>query len=590
MAKLFPPTTCRRAALALVACGVLALLTLAGQYGAPGSLLPHGYCFTWNPVLLWTHVASDAVIGLAYVSIPLTLLHLVRRRADMPFNWIVLLFATFIVSCGATHWIEVWTVWHPDYWLAGAVKVVTAIASVLTAAALVHLVPRILAIPTVAELTEAKAALEEEVRHRRAVEEELRGERAELERRVEARTHELGEAILSEKAAYARAEEASLQKDRFLARVSHELRTPLQSTLSWSQVLRMNDVTREQAALAAERIVHNVRSQARLIDDLLDLSRILSGKLRLEWQEADPLAVVEKAVEVVRAGARSKDVDIEVVAGVMPSRILTDPVRLEQIVWNLASNAVQASPKGEVVRVALRTAGQTLHIEVQDSGRGITAEDLPHLFEPLRQGLRSENAHRGLGLGLAITRNIVALFGGELEARSDGPGQGASFGVSLPLPALSGTGGAAVGAERRLGPEAFDRLRGLRVLYVEDEPDIAEGGKLMLSGLGAEVSVSLSFEDARRRVAEGGFDVLLCDLNLDHGHSGNELLRFLRSLPHGREVPALLLSAYSSEDERRAARDAGFVRHLVKPVGADDVARALIEGMEGRAIGLHATR
>jgi signal transduction histidine kinase len=575
----FPLHTFRRAAYALLACGALALLMLADQHGAPGSLLPHGYCFTWNPALLWTHVVSDTLIGLAYVSIPLTLLHLVRKRTDMPFNWIVLLFASFIVSCGATHWIEVWTVWYPDYWLSAGVKVITATASVLTAAALVYLVPHILAIPTVAQLTATKAALEEEVRQRRAVEEELRRERAELEHRVEARTSELGEAIASEKAALARAEEASLQKDRFLAKVSHELRTPLQSTLSWSQVLRMTDVTQEQAALAAERIVHNVRSQARLIDDLLDISRILSGKLRLEWQEADVMAVVEKAVEVVRAGARSKAVDIEVVHELDDTRLLTDPVRLEQIVWNLVSNAVQASLKGGVVLVTLRLDGQALRIDVQDWGQGIAPDDLPHLFEPFRQGLRSENTHRGLGLGLAITRNIATLFGGELSVRSSGPGQGACFTVKLPLQAPTGRHEPAPGPGAALDPEELGRLRGLRVLYVEDEPDIAEGGRLMLSGLGAQVSVCLSFDEARRRVAEGGFDVLLSDLNLDNNRSGNELLRFLRGLPHGKELPALLLSAYGSEEERRISREAGFARHLVKPAGAEDVARALLESL-----------
>jgi signal transduction histidine kinase len=571
--------TFRRAAYVLLACGALALWMLLDQYGSPGNLLPHGYCFTWNPALLWTHVASDTLIGLAYVSIPLTLLHLVRRRTDMPFNWIVLLFASFIVSCGATHWIEVWTVWTPDYWLSAAVKVVTATASVLTAAALVYLVPHILAIPTVAQLTAAKEALEAEVRHRRAVEEELRRERAELEHRVEVRTSELGEAIASEKAALARAEEASLQKDRFLAKVSHELRTPLQSTLSWSQVLRMTDVTREQAALAAERIVHNVRSQARLIDDLLDISRILSGKLGLEWQEADVMAVVEKAVEVVRAGARSKAVDIEVVHELDDPHLLTDPVRLEQIVWNLVSNAVHASLKGGVVLVTLRLDGPALRIDVQDWGQGIAPEDLPQLFEPFRQGLRSENTHRGLGLGLAITRNIATLFGGELSVRSSGLGQGACFTVKLPLQTFAWRHEPGAGTGLKLRPEELGRLRGLRVLYVEDEPDIAEGGRLMLSGLGAQVSVCLSFDEARRRVAEGGFDVLLSDLSLDNNRSGNELLRFLRGLPHGKELPALLLSAYGSEEEQRISREAGFVLHLVKPAGAEDVARALLASL-----------
>lgn len=228
----------------IIAAGLLAALLLpamlAAQNGAPGSLLPHGYCFTWNPALLWTHVASDSLIGAAYVSIPLTLVHLVRKRADLPFNWIVVLFAVFIVSCGATHWVEVWTVWHPDYWLSANVKLVTAVASVLTAVALVGLIPGILAIPSTAQLRAARDALEAEVANRRRAEASLLEERAVLERRVLERTEQLSKATAQAQAAHAAAEEANRLKDRFLAKVSHELRTPLQSTLTWAQVLKQS--------------------------------------------------------------------------------------------------------------------------------------------------------------------------------------------------------------------------------------------------------------------------------------------------------------------------------------------------------------
>lgn len=190
------------------ALGTVALLLawLAAQRGTPGSMLPHGYCFTWNPTLLWTHVISDSLIGLAYVSIPITLIHLVRKRTDLPFNWIVVLFAAFIISCGATHIIEVWTVWNPDYWLSGAVKVVTASASVLTAGALVVLVPRILAIPTVAQLMAAKTALEAEVENRKRAEAALIAEREVLETRVLERTQALAQATYAARAAHLEAD------------------------------------------------------------------------------------------------------------------------------------------------------------------------------------------------------------------------------------------------------------------------------------------------------------------------------------------------------------------------------------------------
>jgi signal transduction histidine kinase/CheY-like chemotaxis protein len=557
--------------------GAVALTAIGGERGAPGSLLPHGYCFTWNPTLLWTHVVSDGLIGAAYVSIPVTLVYLVRRRNDIPFDWIVLLFAVFIISCGATHWIEVLTVWQPDYWLSASVKVVTACASVLTAVTLVGLVPRILAIPTVAELTAAKEALESEVGQRRAAEAALILERTQLERRVLDRTQQLAEATRIAEAAHARAEQANSLKDRFLAKVSHELRTPLQSTMTWAQLLQRSPLDAAKATQASDRIMHNVRSQARLIDDLLDISRILSGKLRLELQSVDAAAVVDKAVEVVRSASASRGIQLEVVRDGNDASIDTDPVRLEQIIWNLVNNAVQASADGGRVRIRFGAKDSMFRFEVRDWGRGIDPSELGQIFEPFRQG-PGGGSHRGLGLGLAIARSIADMFGGQLSAASDGPGQGATFTLLLPL-VSSPVAEKPSGEAAELDAEERARLAGLRVLYVEDEPDIAEGGQLMLSGLGASVALCLDFDAASERVRAGGFDILLSDLNLGDGHTAFELLALLRSLPQGREVPALLLSAYGSAEDRARSHEAGFIAHFVKPAEATRVARALLEAM-----------
>ena len=434
-----------RAAMVVASAGGIGLLGLfawlINRRGAPGSLLPHGYCLAWDPTLLWTHMVSDSLIGLAYVLIAITLRHLVRKRAGLPFDWFVLLFATFIVSCGATHWIEVWTVWHPDYWLGGTVKAVAAAASLLTAGALMLLVPRILAIPTVADLSVAKAALEREVAQRRAVEDELRVERTLLEQRVALRTRDLELAIEQARAAREVAEAASLQKDRILAKVSHELRTPLQSTLSWSQVLRRPDLDPERAARAADRIVYNVRLQARLIDDLLDISRILSGHLHLDCQAVDVLEVIDRAVDMVRSAAQDKGVSLDRVSHLGPaSTLLTDPARLEQLVCNLLSNAVQASASGGRVLLTVDLTETDLQLAVRDAGAGISADDLPHIFEPFWQGGGKRGGHRGLGLGLglAIVRHIVTLFEGRVTASSPGLGQGAEFAVHLPLQRRAG--------------------------------------------------------------------------------------------------------------------------------------------------------
>jgi signal transduction histidine kinase len=569
----------------IIAAGLLAALLLpamlAAQNGAPGSLLPHGYCFTWNPALLWTHVASDSLIGAAYVSIPLTLVHLVRKRADLPFNWIVVLFAVFIVSCGATHWVEVWTVWHPDYWLSANVKLVTAVASVLTAVALVGLIPGILAIPSTAQLRAARDALEAEVANRRRAEASLLEERAVLERRVLERTEQLSKATAQAQAAHAAAEEANRLKDRFLAKVSHELRTPLQSTLTWAQVLKQSVHDPAQAAQAAARIMHNVGSQARLIDDLLDLSRILSDKLRLELQEVDAVKVVEKAAEVVRSATVARRVSIDVLGDGRPLIMQIDAVRLEQVVWNLVNNAVHASPEGGRVEVRYERAGARLRVEVIDFGRGIDAADLSLIFEPFRQAQGPQNAHRGLGLGLAISRSIVQLFGGELRAHSDGPGRGASFVVDLPL-SVEGVVAEGIASSKDVGVEHRERLRGLRVLYVEDEPDIVEGGRVLLSSLGVEAEVCASFAQAAARIPKGGFDILLSDLNLGDGHDALELLTILRRSPGGAHIPAVVLSAYGGAEDRQRTRQAGFHGHVVKPAHAAAVARALLDAWPPR--------
>jgi len=327
--------------------------------------------------------------------------------------------------------------------------------------------------------------------------------------------------------------------------------------------------------------MHNVGSQARLIDDLLDLSRILSDKLRLELQEVDAVKVVEKAAEVVRSATVARRVSIDVLGDGRPLIMQIDAVRLEQVVWNLVNNAVHASPEGGRVEVRYERAGARLRVEVIDFGRGIDAADLSLIFEPFRQAQGPQNAHRGLGLGLAISRSIVQLFGGELRAHSDGPGRGASFVVDLPL-SVEGVVAEGIASSKDVGVEHRERLRGLRVLYVEDEPDIVEGGRVLLSSLGVEAEVCASFAQAAARIPKGGFDILLSDLNLGDGHDALELLTILRRSPGGAHIPAVVLSAYGGAEDRQRTRQAGFHGHVVKPAHAAAVARALLDALPPR--------
>ncbi|HEU4622192.1 MAG TPA: hybrid sensor histidine kinase/response regulator [Burkholderiaceae bacterium] len=567
-------------AFVLFATVVLVIGSFWAEHNVGPNLLPHGFCFTWIPTLLWLHVVSDALIGLAYISIPLTLLYFVRRRADLPFHWMFLLFALFIVSCGFTHWMAIWTIWNPDYWLDGALKAVTASASILTAAALVYLVPRALAIPTVRQLQEAKEALETQVRVRETVEAELREARDALERRVEERTRELSEAKVAAERARAEAETANQMKDKFLAKVSHELRTPLQSTMSWAQVLSRTSHNPEGMRLALDRLQHNVKAQARLIDDLLDISRILSGKLRLDWDEVELGPLLNKAVDMVKPNAVERDVEVRLEVDRPDVKFRTDPARFEQVIWNLVNNAVQSSERGGHVRVRVHVGGPRLRIEVSDQGKGISPADLPLIFEPFHQSQGAVNQHRGLGLGLAISRSIVTQLGGSVRADSEGLGHGATFSVALPM--------LYVGAKSRehavaLNSHQRERLRGLRVLYVEDEMDIAESTRVLLSDFGLAMTVCHEYQCAIEHIERGDFDVLLSDINLGGPHGGLHLVRALRASPRTQGVPAVAVSAYGGEDDRRASVQAGFAVHLVKPVGPSDIAHALTMALERAA-------
>jgi len=310
------------------AAGAVLVLLGAGIAGfawrpllATDGFMPHGVCYTWQPGLIRLHLISDVLIGLAYFSIPVALVYFMRKRRDLPFSWMFLLFGLFIVACGATHWMEVWTLWYPQYWLSGVVKAVTAAASVPTAIALSFLIPRALAIPSMRQLREAKAALEAEVGERRRAEVALREAQATLEQRVKERTAALAEAR-------EQAEAANRLKDEFLATVSHELRSPLNSMVGWLHVLSSAAPGAPQAHNAIERIRRSVDAQTRMISDLLDLSRIVTGKLRLEMRRLDPVLLLEDAVQSLRAAAAAKHIELTLTAEPAGVLVAGDPDRL----------------------------------------------------------------------------------------------------------------------------------------------------------------------------------------------------------------------------------------------------------------------
>ena len=374
------------------------------------------------------------------------------------------------------------------------------------------------------------------------------------------------------KHAIQRAEDASSLKDEFLATVSHELRTPLMAVLGWTHLLRTNNLDDAGKQRALETIERNARSQQQLIEDLLDVSRIISGKLRLDVRAVAPSTFIAAAVESVRPAADAKEISLEVIGDADVSSISGDAGRLQQVVWNLLSNAIKFTPHGGHVELRCVRSGSNVEISIKDSGQGISPDFLPYVFERFRQAdMKTTRIHGGLGLGLAIVRQLVELHGGTVEVASEGEGKGATFLVKLPvLPVyqnISPSDFMSQEKEKNSEEEWADELAGLKVLVVDDEPDTCELLRSLLSKCGAEVTAANSAEEAFRLFKLAHPDVMVSDIGMPR-EDGYELMRKVRALPpdKGGNVPAVALTAYARAEDRLRALRAGYQMHVSKPV------------------------
>lgn len=695
-----------------------------------GSFIPHGHCYLWKPSLVWLHLISDALIGLAYYSIPLTLFHFVSKRKDLPFHWIFLLFAAFIISCGTTHFAEIWTLWYPTYWLSGAIKAGTALVSMYTALELVPLVPKALALPSPAQLEQANQALKAQIEERLRVEAQLRNFQNELEARVQSRTVELvqvneqlqqeieerqcaeaalreqrflletilkyaadaiivcdaqgkltfanpqarrlaqqnpngtnldfdlfnwgtakdadgnliplenyavskalrgevsyaiesrmvrddrsyydilvsaapllnneqivgavasfidisdrkrieaerEELLAREKAAREQAEAANRIKDEFLAVLSHELRSPLNPILGWAKLLQSGKLDRQKTEQALATIERNARLQSQLIEDLLDVSRILQGKLVLYPQPVKLANTIEAAIETVRLAAQVKGIEIQTIFHPDVGQVMGDSARLQQVIWNLLSNAVKFTPSGGKVEIELAQIDNYAQIQVRDTGKGITPEFLPFVFEYFRQEDGSTTRRfGGLGLGLAIVHHLVELHGGTVQAQSPGQELGSTFTVRLPLlkdesEKMGGEKNSFESLSLGLHP-----LQDIRVLLIDDEPDARELIAFILKEAGAIATVVSSASEALKIFPLVKPDLVVSDIGMPE-IDGYMLIQQIRAMPPelGGKVPAIALTAYAGEINQRKAIVAGFQRHLAKPVESNDLIETII--------------
>lgn len=385
---------------------------------------------------------------------------------------------------------------------------------------------------------------------------------------------------------YYEAQEANRMKDEFLATLSHELRTPLNAMLGWAQLLKSRKLDEEKTVRALETIERNARSQTQMIEDLLDVSRIITGKLRLNFRACELVPLIEAALDSVRPAAAAKSIEIQSFLDPQVSSVAGDSNRLQQIIWNLLSNAVKFTPNGGRVEVRLEQftdeylSRSYVQIQVKDTGIGISADFLPYVFERFRQAdSTTARAYNGLGLGLAIVRHLVELHGGTVYAASPGEGQGSMFTVQMPTtfqPSTVAPQPAAASIQPSVVNTQLYCLDGLRVLVVDDEADTRELLSVMLKQYGADVMAVSSAGEALLSLEKLKPDVLVSDIGMPF-EDGYSLMRRIRALEaqHGGQVPAVALTAYARESDRSLALKAGFQLHVPKPVEPTDLAAAV---------------
>jgi PAS domain S-box-containing protein len=393
------------------------------------------------------------------------------------------------------------------------------------------------------------------------------------------------ELLKRERAARADAEEANRLKDEFLATLSHELRTPLNAVIGWSRMLSSGRLDRESSKHALEVVERNAWAQKQIIEDILDVSRVITGKLQLNLSSVDLVSVVDAALDAVRPALEAKEIQIETLIDASLRMVSGDADRLQQVVWNILSNAAKFTPNGGRVEISVSQTATHVHMQVRDSGPGIDPAFLPHVFERFRQADGSTTrTHGGLGLGLAIVRHLVELHGGTIAVENRDDGSGASFTIRLPLPSGELRPEALAGADLSFNETQSERasLEGVRILIVDDEPDTLDLITVEMAQHGAKVTGVTNAEDALKALDQGQFDLLISDIGMPK-IDGYDLIRQIREREAGKEkhIPAVALTAYARVQDRMQAIVAGYSTHIAKPVDANELV-TIVASLAGR--------
>ncbi len=414
----------------------------------------------------------------------------------------------------------------------------------------------------------------------------------ELQLEIAERKHaeeERAQLLIRERIARSDAERANRTKDEFLSTLSHELRTPLTAILGWSQLVRRSEFDVSVLERAVETIERNARSQAQLIDDLLDVSRIITGKLSIDLRPVDIWSVIESGLEAVRPAFEAKGIHVETVQDPSTCQVLGDTNRLQQIFWNLFNNAVKFTPAGGHVKIEVRRNARNVQVAVTDSGIGVDPQFLPYIFERFRQADGSTTRrHGGLGLGLAIVRHLVEMHNGTIEAHSEGKDRGTTFTINLPLnvdtdlavlsPHTSSEPDVAIESE------CPRPLESLRILVVDDEVDSREVIAAMLTNYGSDVQCCESVAAAIQKLEEWDPDLLLSDIGMP-GEDGYSLIKKVRTIESNRKrvTPAIAVSAYATSDDRLQALSAGYQMHLTKPIDQTTLLKTITAALGRKA-------
>lgn len=507
------------------------------------SFMPHGHCFLWIPSILWTSVISDALIALAYLTIPVSLVYFIRKRRDMPFDWMFIAFGVFILACGATHIADIWVVWNPDYVMSATLKAITAAASVVTAIAMVRLIPIALRIPSPAQLAAVNTELQK-------VNDDLR-------------------------AAMERAEVANRAKSDFLASMSHELRTPLNAILGYTQILKRDKSLSVPQQTGISTIQQGGQHLLALINDVLDLARVDAGKMEFHPKPVRLGDVLSVVADIMRVRAEQKHLCFELeLADDLPAAVSVDETRLRQVLLNLLGNAVKFTDRGTLrLRVSSLPAAERdvalLRFEVVDQGIGIAADQQEAIFRPFEQVGAASRRAGGTGLGLAISQQLVRLMGGALQVES-APGKGSRFWFDVPLKVAEAPGALSAG-ERIATGYAGPR----KTILVID--DVATNRALLRDLLGSLGFRTLEAENGMSGLMQAQAvrpDMVLLDMVMP-GMDGIETTRRLRADQRTSDTPVLIISASSTPEEEERSFEVGANAFLAKPVNEHDLLREI---------------